>query len=195
MNEPFLKGGKAQPVIAGQMFLALQKGLTEAGVTIPLGWPAYGDYSPDGGKTWSQVAGGNGYDADAVHGVPGLAAAIKVIISHPYGPAGANKENDWGPGALKVQLTQLQSLGVEVKAIYATEFGIEWTPGLTGFSSAPTEQATASEIEGAVKELITIPHMDGLWPYTLHDTAGQKWGFVGGTWEPRPSLADYVKAA
>lgn len=193
-NEPFLKGGQAEPALYGKRYLALKAALAAAGVKVPLGFALYGDYKrPDG--SWSQVAGGNGWDADAIRANPGLAAAIGPVVSHPYGPAGANKENDWGPGALKVQLAQLTSLGVTVNAIYDTEFGIEYTPGVNGFSSASTEQAVATELAGATKELAAIPNTAGLWDYELHDPSStNKWGLVAGTWSPRPALSAYVGA-
>ena len=84
-NETFLKGGVANPVQYGRMYLAAVNDLRAAGIRTPLLFDDFGDYplgsweSPTG---WSRDAQGGGWLHDAVAGVPGLASQ-----SSPMGSA------------------------------------------------------------------------------------------------------------
>ncbi|HEY4098685.1 MAG TPA: hypothetical protein VGM33_24385, partial [Baekduia sp.] len=108
-NEMYFKGGVADPVKYGQMYLAAVTAMATAGIHTKLLFNMWGDFycgdssfisCPSNG--WSQDSGGRGWLADAVAGVPGLAAAIEAngVSTHPYGAVGTNGADEEGTGAV-----------------------------------------------------------------------------------------------
>jgi hypothetical protein len=97
----YLKGGIADPVQYGRMYLAAVQALGKAGIHTTLLFNLTGDY-PIGSWTqpqgWSADAGGGGWLRDAVNGVPGLTSAIAAngVSIHPYGGVHENVHDDTG---------------------------------------------------------------------------------------------------
>jgi len=195
-NEVFLKGGNPQgtpndgePVKYAEMFVSLANAVNAAGLTnVKLLFNSFGNYS--GPKGSSIVPGGHGWLADAVAAVPSLKTLVGGFTHHPYGLAGENNEYNWGPGALKAEHEQAVSLGFQHTNYYVTEFGVEdEASGKTG-SASPAQQA--ERVKAVYTELIGFGYVKGIWYYESHDDGTGntgKWGFVSGSWTPRPVLA------
>jgi sugar lactone lactonase YvrE len=199
-NEMFLKGPRCQgcrqqkePVKYAEMFVSLSKAVDAAGITgVKLLFDSFGDYEEYEGGPWSQACCGGGWLATAERAEPELLQRVAGFTMHPYGEAGGNLENDWGPGALKVEHDQAVSLGFENTEYYATEFGVELdTGGVTG-SSSPADQA--EKIRAVYAELIGYGFVRGIWYYQTHDDGTGKWGLIepqesgSSPFLPRPSL-------
>ncbi len=199
-NEVFLKGycgegcyQQKEPAKYAEMFVALSKALETEKITgAKLLFDSYGDYETSNGGPWSQVCCGGGWLATAAKAQPELLKRVSGFTMHPYGEAGGNQENDWGPGALKVEHEQAVSLGFEHTDYYATEFGVKLNEGGTSGSSSLANQA--ERITAVYSELIGFGYVKGIWYYQSHDDGSGKWGLIepqaGGEspFEPRPAL-------
>ncbi len=199
-NEMFLKGycgegcyQQKEPAKYAEMFVSLSKAVEKEGITgIKLLFNSYGDYETSNGGPWSQVCCGGGWLATAEKAQPELLKRVSGFTMHPYGAAGENKENDWGPGALKVEHEQAVSLGFEHTNYYATEFGIKLEEG--GGDGSTSKANQAEKIGAVYSELAGFGYVKGIWYYQSHDDGSGKWGLIehqeGGEspFEPRPSL-------
>jgi sugar lactone lactonase YvrE len=199
-NEMFLKGycgegcyQQKEPAKYAEMFVSLSKALETEKITgAKLLFDSYGDYETSNGGSWSQVCCGGGWLATAAKAQPELLKRVSGFTMHPYGEAGGNQENDWGPGALKVEHEQAVSLGFEHTDYYATEFGVKLNEGGTSGSSSLANQA--ERITAVYTELIGFGYVKGIWYYQTHDDGSGKWGLIepqaGGEspFEPRPAL-------
>jgi len=188
-NEMFLKGPhckgcyqQAEPAKYAEMFVSLSKAVEEAGITgVKLLFNSYGDYQESEGGKFSQVCCGGGWLAVAEKAKPELLKRVAGFTMHPYGEVGENKENDWGPVALKVEHEQAVSLGFEHTDYYATEFGVKLNEeGRTGSTSLANQ---AERIKAVFTELIGYPYVKGIWYYQTHDDGTGKWGLI----EPQES--------
>ena len=200
-NEMFLKGPRCEncdplkePVKYAEMFVSLSKAVEAAGIKgVRLLFDSFGDYEEFQGGPWSQVAHGGGWLATAAKAEPELLSRVAGFTMHPYGEAGENNENDWGPGALKVEHEQTVSLGFASTGYYVTEFGVELDAGgVTGSTSLANQ---AEKITAVYDELISDGFVKGIWYYQTHDDGTGKWGLIepqesgSSPFVPRPSLA------
>ena len=100
-NEMYLKGGVANPVQYGHMYMAAidddegRGNPHAAAVQHDRRYPA--GYMGRPGS-WSEDANGGGWLREAVTAVPGLASAILAngISVHPYGALGENRHDELG---------------------------------------------------------------------------------------------------
>jgi len=190
INEPYLKGGQAQPSVYAAMYVALSEAL-EGIKHPPLGFATSGDYRREDGER-SQMAVGNGWVADALKAQPSLKTRIEAFVSHPYGRAHEDTGDHEGPGGLEDQHAQAVSLGIAgAGAYYLTEFGIETAPcankhGYTGSGVCTQNNAQQAEwIKEAYAEFVSLPYVKGVWYYQTHDDSSGKWGLI----EPQESGA------
>ncbi len=199
-NEMFLKGPRCggcyqqkEPAKYAEMYVSLSKAVEKEGISgIKLLFNSYGDYQLSEGGGWSQVCCGGGWLATAEKAQPELLKRVQGFTMHPYGAAGENKENDWGPGALKVEHEQAVSLGFEHTNYYATEFGIKLEEG--GGDGSTSKANQAEKIGAVYSELAGFGYVKGIWYYQSHDDGSGKWGLIEhqtsgeSPFEPRPSL-------
>lgn len=186
-NEVYYKGGVANPVQYGKMYLAAVNAMKAAGIHIPLLFNMWGDYTSTSG--FSNDASGRGWLRDAVNGVPGLAAAIVAngLSSHPYGSVGENYEDEAGVNALAAQEAIASSALGTIPPFYITEFGYDM--GSCGaFNGACSQQEQASELRTAYEVFLADPHMEGIWWYESHDDSTGQFGFMNSDGSTRPSF-------
>ena len=185
-NEMFLKGGQAEPVKYAEMYVSLDNAVKAAGVTgVKLLFNDYGDYDPNG--VWSLVQYGGGWLGDALRAQPTLKTIVAGFTNHPYGKPGENQEDNWGPGALVAEHNQAVSLGFANTDFYVSEFGVRAEAGGATGSASPAQQAEL--VRAVYTELIATGYVKGIWFYESHDESSTaKWGFVSGSWSPRPVL-------
>lgn len=192
-NEAYLKGGVAEPVQYGLMYLSAVEDMRAAGIHIPLLFNMTGDI-PLGGwsdrTTWSEDAQGGGWLRDAVNGVPGLAAAILAngISVHPYGAVGENSHDDWGIATVAADESVAEAVLGAIPPVYVTEIGFDLARcGDTLGACSGRQQA--SEMRAAYAEMLADPHVRGIWWYQSHDDGTGHFGFMSDGNAPRPSFA------
>jgi hypothetical protein len=192
-NEMYLKGGVANPVQYGKMYLAAVNAMKAAGVRVPLLFNMFGDY-PKGSNSeptgWSQDANGGGWLRDAVKGVPGLAAAILAngLSSHPYGALTENHFDEYGVAAIPAQEAVALAVLGSIPPIYITEFGYDL--GRCGESiGACSQQEQASKTQASYRALLADPHVEGIWWYESHDDSTGLFGFMNNDNTVRPTFA------
>jgi hypothetical protein len=181
-NEMYYKGGVANPVQYGRMYLAAVGAMKAAGIHTRLLFDMWGDYprgswaSPSG---WSQDAGGGGWLRDAVNGVPGLAAAILAngLSTHPYGALGENYADESGVDAVAAQEAIAQTELGSVPPLYITEFGYDMSRcGATDGACSELDQA--SKMHDAYEAFLADRHVAGIWWYQSHDDGTGRFGFM-----------------
>jgi hypothetical protein len=189
----YLKGGVANPVRYGQMYLDAVNALKAAGIHVPLLFNMTGDYalgswpSPTG---WSQDAHSGGWLHDAVEGVPGLAQAILAngISTHPYGAIGENEADSGGVAAVAAQESVARAVLGATPSFYITEFG--YNLGACGAGlGACSQQEQATEMRESYEVLLADPHVAGIWWYQSHDDGTGQWGYMNSDNTTRPSFA------
>ncbi len=194
-NEMYLKGrsphgatNSTEPAKYAEMYMSLAKAVDAAEIKgVKLLFNSFGDYARSNG-TWSQVANGGGWIGDALAAQPGLKERLDGFTAHPYGLAGQNSENDWGPGALEAEHNQAATLGFVNTEYYVSEFGVQLETSGPAGSESPAQQA--ERVKAVYTELIGLGYVKGIWFYESHDESSTaKWGFVSGAWTPRPVLA------
>lgn len=193
-NEMYLKGSSplgatngAEPAKYAEMYMSLANAVDAAGIKgVKLLFNSFGNYVPPNG-TASRVANDGGWLADALAAQPGLKQRVDGFTSHPYGLAGENGEDDWGPGALQAEHNQAAALGFANTDYYVSEFGVRTeASGPTGSASLAQQ---AERVQTVYAELIGLGYVKGIWFYESHDeSSSDKWGFVSGSWTPRPVL-------
>ena len=198
VNEPYLKGGKAEPAVYAAMYIALREAMVAAGLKIPLGWCTTGDYFDGATGRWSQMTAGNGWNADAIKAQPGLLGLVDCLVAHPYGAPHATNGEHVGPKGMEEQHAQLVALGLKHTDVYITE----WGRNLDDVGGSEARQA--ADIKAAYEEFMALPYIKAIWYYQVRDDGTGKWGLVTtGTppaplpWQPRPSLgvvAAFAKA-
>ena len=130
LNEAYYKGGVADPISYGKLYLALYNKVTasNSGITgVTLLFNMWGDYQLSSGS-WSDAGFGGGWLHDAVAANPGLAAAIasEATSTHPYGPiVDPSPQYESGPYAVKYQQQNEQAYLGTVPPAYITEYGID----------------------------------------------------------------------
>jgi hypothetical protein len=181
-NEMYYKGGVANPVQYGKMYLAAVNAMNAAGIHIPLLFNMWGDYpkgsysSPSG---YSRDGSGGGWLRDAVNGVPGLAAAILAngLSTHPYGALTENYDDEGGVAAVPPQESVAHAVLGSVPTFYITEFGYNMSR-CGAPEGACSQQDQANKLGAAYKAFLADPHVDGIWWYQSHDDSNGEFGFM-----------------
>jgi hypothetical protein len=191
-NEAYFKGGVANPVQYGRMYLAAVQDIKAAGLHTPLLFDMTGDYprgtwsAPTG---WSEDAHGGGWLHDALAAVPGLGAAILAngVAVHPYGALGEDYRDEMGTASVAAQeALELKLLGA-IPAQYLTEFGYALNRcGSPEGACSAADQAT--EMKAAYQAFLADPHVAGIWWYESHDDSTGRWGFMTRKNRPRKSF-------
>jgi len=191
-NESYLKGGVANPVQYGRMYLYALASMKAQGIHIPLLFNMTGDYprgswaSPTG---WSTDVGGGGWLRDAVNGNPGLAGAILAngISIHPYGAVGENVHDDYGVNAAAADEAVAHAVLGSIPRFYITEFGYDLSRcGSSIGACSPREQA--SKLRAAYAVFATDPHVAGIWWYQSHDDSTGRFGYMNNNGSVRPAF-------
>jgi hypothetical protein len=192
-NEMYLKGGVAEPVQYGRMYLAAVNDMKSAGITTPLLFNNTGDY-PHGTwsspTTWSRDSGGGGWLREAVDAVPGLASAILAngVAIHPYGTVGENKNDDYGVNAPAAEEATAKTVLGSIPKFYITEFGYDL--GSCGRDlGACSKQEQASKLTAAYDVFTADPHIAGIWWYQSHDDPEGQFGLMNNDNSIRPSFS------
>ncbi|MGO9761158.1 MAG: hypothetical protein ACLP1Q_07865 [Solirubrobacteraceae bacterium] len=191
-NEAYLKGGVAEPVQYGRMYLAAVQDMNAAGIDVPLLFNMTGDIplgswsDPSG---WSEDASGGGWLRDAVNGVPGLAAAILAngISIHPYGAVGENDRDDFGVASAAADEAVAKAVLGSIPPFYVTEIGYDLSRCGAGLGAC-SKREQASRLQAAYSELLADPHVKGIWWYQSHDDGTGRFGFMNNNNKPRPSF-------
>ena len=178
----YLKGGIAEPIQYGKMYLAAVNALKTAGIHTPLLFNMFGDYAQGSwahATGWSQDANNGGWLRDATNGVPGLATAIAAngLSSHPYGALTENTADYGGVAAIPAQETIAHTLLGTTPPIYITEFGYNLATCGTP-AGACTQQEQATKMQTAYTTLLKDPHVAGIWWYQAHDDTTGQWGLI-----------------
>jgi hypothetical protein len=192
-NEMYYKGGVANPVQYGRMYLAAVVAMKAAGIHTPLLFNMWGDY-PKGSNSsptgWSQDANGGGWLRDAVNGVPGLAAAILAngLSTHPYGALGENSADEQGVKAVAAQESVAKTVLGATPPLYITEFGYAMSRcGAPDGACSQLEQAT--KMGAAYEAFLSDPHVAGIWWYESHDDSNGSFGVMNNDNTTRPSFS------
>jgi hypothetical protein len=192
-NEMYFKGGVANPVQYGRMYLAAISSMKARGIHTPLLFNMAGDYphgtwsSPTG---WSTDAGGGGWLREAVRSNPGLAAAILAngISVHPYGAPGENWRDDFGVASVAGDEAVARTVLGAVPRVYITEFGYDLSRcGEPIGACTPKEQA--SKLRTAYTVFLNDPHVAGIWWYQSHDDSTGHFGYVNRYGNMRPAFS------
>jgi len=190
-NEMFLKGGQANPVQYGRLYLAAVNAIKAAGIHTPLLFDMFGDY-PQGSwsspTSWSRDSTGGGWLRDAVNNVPGLAAAILAngMGTHPYGAIGENSKDEYGTAAVPAEENIAKIMLGSTPTFYITEFGFDLGRcGEIDGACSQTEQAT--KMSSAYKAFLTDPHVAGIFAYQSHDDGTGQWGYMNNDNTTRPT--------
>ncbi|HUB75843.1 MAG TPA: hypothetical protein VL977_02245, partial [Solirubrobacteraceae bacterium] len=191
-NESYFKGGVADPVSYGRMYLAAVQDMRAAGIRTPLLFNMTGDI-PVGTweqpQSWSRDADGGGWLRTAVQAVPGLAAAILAngVSSHPYGAVGESAQDDHGTGAVAAQEAVARQVLGAVPPFYITEFGFALNRCGSSLGACSTADQ-ARMMLAAYRVFLSDPHVAGIWWYQSHDDSTGDWGFMTDQNQPRPSM-------
>ncbi len=191
-NEMFLKGGIANPIQYGRMYLAAVNAMKAAGIHTPLLFDMFGDY-PQGSwsspTSWSRDSTGGGWLRDAVTNVPGLAAAILAngLGTHPYGALGENSKDSYGVNAVAAEEAIAHTVLGATPTFYITEFGYDL--GRCGeIDGACSQQEQATKMRAAYKVFLTDPHVAGIFAYQSHDDGTGQWGYMNNDNSTRPTF-------
>ncbi|HEX4484130.1 MAG TPA: hypothetical protein VH081_10110 [Solirubrobacteraceae bacterium] len=191
-NEMYLKGGIAEPVQYGRMYLAAVNAMKAAGITTPLLFNNTGDY-PHGTwsspTTWSRDSSGGGWLREAVNAVPGLAGAILAngVAIHPYGTVGENKNDDYGVNAPAAEETTANAVLGAIPKFYITEFGYDLSSCGRDLGAC-SKQEQASKLTAAYDVFTADPHIAGIWWYQSHDDSTGQFGLMNNDNSIRPSF-------
>jgi hypothetical protein len=191
-NESYLKGGVANPVHYGRMYLAAIAAMRAEGIHVPLLFNMTGDY-PHGSwgnpQGWSQDSGGGGWLRDAVRGNPGLAGAILAngVSIHPYGALGDNVHDDYGVRAAAADEAVARAVLGAIPPFYITEFGYDLRRCGTGIGAC-SQAEQASKLRAAYAAFMADPHVAGIWWYQSHDDSTGAFGFMDSSGSVRPSF-------
>jgi hypothetical protein len=190
-NEMFLKGGQANPVQYGRLYLAAVNAMKAAGIHTPLLFDMFGDY-PQGSWTsptsWSRDSTGGGWLRDAVNNVPGLAAAILAngMGTHPYGANGENSKDEYGTAAVAAEENIAKTVLGSTPTFYITEFGYDL--GRCGeIDGACSQEEQATKMNTAYKTFLADPHVAGIFAYQSHDDGTGQWGYMNNNNTTRPT--------
>lgn len=205
INEPDLKGGgSAEPAAYAALWEAAAAAIGALGAHSPLLFYYNGDYSSDGGRTWSQVVSGRGWLADALAARPALKTLIEGFSSHPYGPIPPNadpadQDQSYGGSGGWLRLARghdvAVSLGIDVPW-WVTEAGARSTDAGVG------EHGQAAYAARYLADAKNWPWLRGIWWFQFSDLGFPGYGLVtdnttGYTpkralyaWVPRSQWAD-----
>jgi hypothetical protein len=192
-NEIYYKGGVANPVQYGRMYVAAVEDLKAAGIHTPLLFDMAGDYPSRGTwaapGSWSQDSSGGGWLRDAVKGVPGLAGAILAngLSIHPYGAVGQNTHDDWGVSAAAALEWVAHAVLGSIPPFYITEFGYDMTRCGADIGAC-SKREQASKMQAAYSVFLADPHIAGIWWYQSHDDNTGRFGFMETNDKPRKAF-------
>lgn len=198
-NEMYLKGGVANPVQYGRMYLAAIEAMKSGGVRTPLLFNMTGDYplgswsSPRG---WSTDAHAGGWLRTAVNAVPGLAKAILAngVSIHPYGAVGENTHDNWGTAAAAAEESVARAVLGKVPPLYITEFGYDLARcGRNLGACSKADQA--HRMRAAYNVFMADANILGIWWYQSHDDGTGQWGFMSDNNSVRPSFRTLASMA
>jgi hypothetical protein len=181
-NESYLKGGVANPVQYGHMYLDAIEDMKTAGVRTRLLFDMTGDIPLDTWAdpgSWSEDAHGGGWLREAVTAVPGLAGAIRAngISVHPYGALGENRHDDWGIDSVAADEAVANTVLGSIPPFYVTEIGYTLNDcGATIGACSGSQQA--SKMRAAYEVFLADPHIAGIWWYQSHDDGTGEYGFM-----------------
>ncbi len=181
-NESYLKGGVANPVQYGRMYLAAVEAMKAAGVHTRLLFNLIGDYplgTWSAPKGWSTDAAGGGWLRTAVNGVPGLAGAILAngVSIHPYGAVGENSHDTYGVSAAAAEEAVTGAVLGAIPPFYVTEFG--YTLKHCGASNgACSKRDQSNKLQSAYNVFLADPHIAGIWWYQSHDDSTGHFGLM-----------------
>jgi hypothetical protein len=187
-NEMFLKGGTANPVAYGRMYIAAIGAMQAAGIRTPLLFNMFGDYARSNG-TWSIDGEGGGWLREAVDAVPGLASAILAngLSMHPYGALNENSADDYGAQAVAAEENVARAVLGAVPPVYITEFGFDL--GRCGqVDGACSQQEQAGKLKAAYEVFLADPHVAGIFCYQSHDDGTGQWGYMNNNNSTRPAF-------
>ena len=186
-NEPYLKGGVAEPAQYARMYMAAIEDLKAAGIHTPLLFNMYGDYLR--GTSWSLDASGGGWLRDALAAAPGLAKAILAngVAIHPYGEVGENRHDDYGLGAITAEEGVTRTLLGAIPAFYVTEFGYSLRDCGRDLGAC-SKREQAGKLEAAYSVMLADPHIAGIWWYQSHDDGTGRFGFMNRNNTARPAF-------
>jgi hypothetical protein len=198
-NEMYLKGGIANPVQYGRMYLTAINDLKAANIHTPLLFNTFGDYARGSwahATSWSQDNNNGGWLRDAVNGVPGLAQAIlqNGLSSHPYGALGENTGDYSGTNAIPAQETIAHTVLGQTPPIYITEFGYNLN-NCGAPSGACSQQEQATKLQNAYQAFLKDPHINGIWWYQAHEDTTGDYALINNNNTPRPSLTTLTNIA
>jgi|HubBroStandDraft_2_1064218.scaffolds.fasta_scaffold40965_3 hypothetical protein len=181
-NESYLKGGVANPVQYGHMYLDAIEDMRAAGIRTRLLFDMTGDIPlhtwADPGS-WSEDANGGGWLREAVTAVPGLAGAILAngVSVHPYGALGENRHDNWGIDSVAADEAVTNAVLGSIPPFYVTEIGYTLNDcGATIGACSRSEQA--SKMQAAYEVFLADPHVAGIWWYQSHDDSTGEYGFM-----------------
>ena len=190
-NEMYLKGGVAEPVQYGRLYMAAIEAMKAAGIHIPLLFDLAGDY-PEGSwsnpKGWSQDASGGGWLRDAVKAVPGLAGAILAngVSIHPYGALRESAMDSAGVASAATDEGVARTVLGSIPPFYITEFGYDLNScGAPKGACGESEQA--SKMKAAYGAFKADPHVAGIWWYQSHDDGTGRFGYMNNNGSTRPA--------
>lgn len=191
-NESYFKGGVANPVQYGRMYMAAIADLKAAGIRTPLLFNMIGDYprgswaSPTG---WSEDSSAGGWLRDAVNAVPGLARAILAngVSVHPYGALGENVHDDYGVSSVAADESVARAVLGSIPPLYITEVGYDLS-GCGRTLGACTRREQAGKLQAAYNVFLADPHVAGIWWYQSHDDGTGRFGFMNSDNTTRPAF-------
>ena len=193
-NEMYLKGGVAEPVQYGKMYLAAVEAMKKAGLKIPLLFNMWGDYLK--GSKWSEDAHGGGWLRDAVNGVPGLAAAISAngLAIHNYGAVGENTHDSYGVAAAAADESVAKAVLGAIPPVYVTEFGYDLNRCGANLGAC-SEKEQAQKLRAAYRVLMGYPNVAGIWWYQARDDGTGHFGVIKNDGSLRPSFKSLSRMA
>jgi hypothetical protein len=191
-NENYLKGGVANPVQYGRMYMAAIEAMQTAGIHTRLLFNMTGDiplgtWSDPG--SWSEDNNGGGWLREATAAVPGLAGAILAngISVHPYGALGEDKRDDWGIASVAGDEAVANTVLGAIPPVYITEIGYALNYCGTNVGACSRSEQ-ANKMLAAYKVFLADPHVEGIWWYQSHDDPTGQYGFMTNKSRPRPAF-------
>jgi hypothetical protein len=203
INEPDLKGGKAEPLVYAELYLEVKRAMKKAKDKIPLCYYSTGDYFT--GTEWSDAIEERGWVGDAVKAFPALKTEVSCWTNHPYGHAHVAYNGAVGPDGMEIVHEEIVKLGCKHTNVYATEFGFKLNVGHEDYEEleAGSEAQQAQWTKEALEQFTKLSWVKGIWQYALHDEFGNektKWGLIDYPWEGSQdtraafyTLASFVK--
>jgi hypothetical protein len=193
-NEMYLKGGVANPVQYGKLYMAGVEALGKAGIATPFLFDMTGDYQKPSGA-FSEDAHGGGWLRDAVSGVPGLAAAIRAngLAVHPYGAVDRDVHDSYGTASVAAEEAVAKAVLGVTPPVYVTEFGYDLSR-CGSEMGACGERQQANRLRQAYRAFMADPNVQGIWWYQARDDGTGRFGVLGPS-GARPAFKSLARMA